>query len=243
MYNTDLPRRADLPSNARLRRSTVVAFVVAVVLLVTVVLPAEYGVDPTRIGRLLGLTTMGEIKVQLAAEAEADRQAQAAGVPESSPPPADDERLRSIEERLDQIMAVLVTLRTDPLVASAPAAEVEQPAAQPEPASAQPEAWRDAIEITLDPGVGVEFKLVMEAEAEAEFEWTANGGVLNFDAHGDGGGRSISYEKGRSVAADAGILVAAFDGNHGWFWRNRTQAPVTLTLRTRGSYSEFKRTV
>ena len=35
-------------------------------------LPAEYGIDPTGVGRLTGLTEMGEIKQQLAAEAEAD---------------------------------------------------------------------------------------------------------------------------------------------------------------------------
>lgn len=37
------------------------------------VLPAEYGVDPTGVGRLTGLSEMGEIKVQLAKEAAADR--------------------------------------------------------------------------------------------------------------------------------------------------------------------------
>ncbi|MBP1886504.1 hypothetical protein [Sinorhizobium mexicanum] len=25
----------------------------------------------------------------------------------------------------------------------------------------------------------------------------------------------------------------AFDGNHGWFWRNRTSEPATVTLKTR----------
>ena len=35
-------------------------------LLVTMVLPAEYGIDPTGVGRVLGLTEMGEIKQQLA---------------------------------------------------------------------------------------------------------------------------------------------------------------------------------
>ena len=34
------------------------------------VLPAEYGIDPTGVGRALGLTQMGEIKVQLAEEAK-----------------------------------------------------------------------------------------------------------------------------------------------------------------------------
>ncbi|WP_241427577.1 HupE/UreJ family protein [Fertoeibacter niger] len=45
------------------------------------------------------------------------------------------------------------------------------------------------------------------------------------DTHGDGSGNSISYEKGRAVPADAGELTAAFTGNHGWFWRNRGDAP------------------
>lgn len=69
MYNTDLPNRAELPSNKQLLRSTLIAIIVAAVLLVTIVLPAEYGIDPTRIGRVLGLTQMGEIKMTLAEEA------------------------------------------------------------------------------------------------------------------------------------------------------------------------------
>ena len=41
-------------------------------ILVTVVLPAEYGIDPTGAGRALGLTEMGEIKQELQQEAEED---------------------------------------------------------------------------------------------------------------------------------------------------------------------------
>lgn len=69
MYNTDLPNRAELPSSKKLLLSTLIAIIVAAVLLVTIVLPAEYGIDPTRIGRVLGLTQMGEIKMTLAEEA------------------------------------------------------------------------------------------------------------------------------------------------------------------------------
>ena len=32
--------------------------------------------------------------------------------------------------------------------------------------------------------------------------------LLNYDTHGDGGGQSISYEKGRGVPGDEGELVA-----------------------------------
>ena len=76
MYNANKPNPEELPSSRQLIRSTIAALGVAIVLLVTVVLPAEYGIDPTRIGGVLGLTDMGEIKTQLAEEAEADRQMQ-----------------------------------------------------------------------------------------------------------------------------------------------------------------------
>jgi hypothetical protein len=65
--------------------------------------------------------------------------------------------------------------------------------------------------------------------------------VVNYDTHGDALGRSISYVKGRGVAADEGELVAAFTGNHGWFWRNRGQSDVSLVLQTRGAYSDIQR--
>ena len=87
MYNTDMPNRAELPSTGKLIRSTLLAAVAATVLLVTVVLPAEYAIDPTGAGRLLGLTDMGEIKQQLAEEAELDR-ANAAAAPQPEVPAA-----------------------------------------------------------------------------------------------------------------------------------------------------------
>ena len=81
MYNTDMPPRAELPTSGQLLRSTLIAAGVAAALLVTVVLPAEYNIDPTGAGRALGLTEMGEIKTQLAREAETDRlRDQAAGL-------------------------------------------------------------------------------------------------------------------------------------------------------------------
>jgi hypothetical protein len=48
------------PSRAALVRSTLVALAVAAVVLVTVVLPAEYDIDPLGTGRALGLVVLGE---------------------------------------------------------------------------------------------------------------------------------------------------------------------------------------
>ena len=50
------------PSLQKLNRATLIALLVGVFLLIVAVLPAEYGRDPTGIGRFLGLTQMGEMK-------------------------------------------------------------------------------------------------------------------------------------------------------------------------------------
>lgn len=49
-----------IPSNATLVKATSISVVVAGLLLVVAVLPAEYGVDPTGIGKALGLTTLSK---------------------------------------------------------------------------------------------------------------------------------------------------------------------------------------
>lgn len=215
MYNTDLPARADLPTSRQLLRSTLIAIVAAAAILVTIVLPAEYAIDPTGIGRMLGLAEMGEIKAQLAEEADRDRAAgqQGAG-PAAAPVP--DRRSGLI----DRIFAEFVV----------------------GPAAAQSVPVRtDEMKITLKPGEGAEVKVVMTKGAKVNFVWSVAGGVVNFDLHGDGGGQSTSYEKGRGVPGAEGVLEASFDGNHGWFWRNRGTSDVTVTLRTGGQYSEIKR--
>ncbi|HCE6035775.1 transmembrane anchor protein [Pseudomonas stutzeri] len=205
MYNVTKPTLDDLPTSKQLLRSTLIALVAAFAILIAIVLPSEYGMDPTGIGRVLGLSEMGEIKTQLAEEAAADA--------------ARDAAL---------------------------AAEQSAPAVMPVTSSAQPvagAAWRDEIRVVLQPGEGAEVKLSMKTGEQAQFSWVAEGGVVNFDTHGDGGGggQSISYEKGRAVPGDDGVLEAAFDGNHGWFWRNRDSADVTVIIRTRGQYTEMKR--
>ena len=207
MYNAYKPQTDELPSSKQLLKSTVIAAGAAAAVLVTVVMPAEYGLDPTGVGRLIGLAEMGEIKGQLAEEAEKDRLMTA--------PDADGR-----SSLLDDVLGLFVgTARAQ-----------------------EPDTWTDEISFTLEPGESIEWKLVMEEGASADYSWEADGGVVNFDLHGDGGGESISYEKGRGRSSDEGSITAAFAGNHGWFWRNRDGRPVTVTARFRGDYAEVKRT-
>lgn len=206
MYNASKPDPSELPSTGKLLKSTCIAVVVASALLVTVVLPAEYGVDPTRVGALLGLTEMGRIKMQLSAEAEAE----AAGL---QPAPA-----------------------APPAVAAAPTGEAR-------PTTTAPGVRTDETVLTLAPDQGAEIKLVMEQGARVDFTWTSSGGAINYDTHADRPGTPYhGYGKGSEQRVE-GELVAAFDGSHGWFWRNRTGEAVTITLRTSGAYTQVKRVV
>jgi hypothetical protein len=215
MHNGNKPNPDELPTSAQLRKSTLIAAASAVAILAVVVLPSEYGIDPTGIGRAVGLAEMGEIKVQLAEEAEADAVMQL------------ENSLEADEIKADE-QSSLGSEIFDIFFGAAHAQEVAGP------------EWTEQYSLTLTPGEGAEVKLAMEEGAEAEFLWVAENGVVNFDLHGDGGGNNISYVKGRALAEHEGVLTAAFTGNHGWFWRNRDGQDVTVTLFVRGDYSEMK---
>ena len=209
MFNAEKPSLDQLPSSKQLIRSTVIAGVSAVAILVTVVLPAEYNIDPTGIGRVIGLKEMGEIKTQLADEAEADRLMEQAAEEQSS--------------LLNDVLGLFVGA-----------------AYAQEATSVTAETWRDETTFTLAPGDSAEWKLVMEKGQTAQYRMIVEGGKVNFDLHGHGGGNSVTYEKGRGSTGADGEIVAEFNGEHGWFWRNRDSLDVTVTVQVRGEYAEFK---
>ena len=204
MFNAEKPSLEELPSSAQLLKSTIIAAVSAVVILVTIVLPAEYGIDPTGVGRAIGLAEMGEIKTQLAEEAEADRMLDAAADEQSS--------------LLGDFLGLFV--------GAAHAQEAE--------------TGRDEVTFTLAPGESAEWKLVMTEGQTAEYRMMVDGGRVNFDLHGHGSGQSVTYDRGRGSTGNEGEIVADFDGEHGWFWRNRDSSPVTVTVQVRGEYAEFR---
>jgi hypothetical protein len=215
MYNTDMPRRAELPSKAQLLRSTAIAIVTAGVLLTTVVLPSEYGIDATGIGRVLQLTEMGKIKSALAADAVADQAA------------------ATRKAQSGSVAALTLT--------AAPAANAG--ATSPTPAAGA--IRTDEMKVTLQPGEGTEIKMQMLKGATVHYEWKTDGGLVNHDTHGDpanGPANTFhSYKKEKQVSGSSGEFAAVFDGKHGWFWRNRSDKPVTITLKTSGAYSSIKK--
>lgn len=198
MHNANIPDYAELPSTSKLIKSTIIAIIIAAVILVAFVLPAEFGIDPTRIGQLTGLKRMGEIKVSLAQELESDQ--------------------------AEQINTPAII---DPITS-----QLAQDASN--------SARSDEMSVTLAPDKSTEIKLTMNKGDIVNFTWSTDSGQAFFDLHGDS--KEVNYhiyEKG-TESTKQGTLTAAFDGNHGWYWKNRTTAPITITLNTTGHYQAIK---
>lgn len=195
------PSRDELPSKRQLNKATLIAAGVAAVLLITTVLPAEYGYDPTGTGRLLGLTPMGEMKSQEAAAGE------------------------------------------DAAVSEAESGDLTLDDTRTAPPAATGAANTGEVTLSLAPNEGTEVKATMKAGGEIRYEWSTGGPRVNFELHGEEFGAAASdytsYEKGTS-AGESGTFRAPFDGTHGWFWRNRTGSPVTITVKGSGAFEKFE---
>jgi hypothetical protein len=193
MTRPHTPLPGELPTLRQLNRATLIAFGAAAVILVTAVLPAEHGLDPTGVGRALGLTPMGQMK-------QADHEA---------------------ENAVQVTAPALPSLQTPPT--AAPGQPVE-------------------VTITLQPNDGREIKATMKAGQVMRYEWKTDGAKIRYELHGEETGAAndeySSYEKGTS-AGERGSFTAPFDGTHGWYWKNRSDKPVTITASATGTFSSF----
>jgi hypothetical protein len=112
-------------------------------------------------------------------------------------------------------------------------------------ASPQTVAYRtDVMEVTLAPGKGLEVKTHLAKGATLVYSWkTVSGAVVNHDFHGEpvnaGKDEFESFILENGVSKSSGSLVAPFTGVHGWYWKNKSGAPVTIELQASGFYSDI----
>jgi hypothetical protein len=181
------PRIGELPSARQLHRATAIAAGVAAALLVTVVLPAEYGIDPLGTGLILNLTEMGKMKRAAAETDAATRKAET--------------------EALNYL-----------------------------PGQSGEET------VLLAPGEGREVKAKMRKGGKMHFEWSTNNLPVHFELHGEPRGAPkgvyTSYKIGISKA-EQGDFTAPFEGTQGWYWRNDTPFPVTVSVKASGEWAHF----
>ena len=199
--------RVDLPSTGRIVAATVIALVVGVIILFVAILPAEYGIDPLGTGKALGLLEL----------------AQASAKPVSGD---------------DAAYSIAPVLETSP-TGNAPTVR--------NTFISQPSRYKtDSHVVTLAPGEGMEIKYNMKRGAGLVYSWTTDAPV-SFEFHGEPdkkpegrGGTDYyeSYELDDKKGADHshGTFLAPSTGIHGWFWENKSDKEVKLTLVSSGYY-------
>jgi len=166
-----------------------VALLVAGLLLVTVILPAEFAVDPLGVGAKLGLLDLGAVGKQVAA-------------------------LNATSTTRGGQTSLIVP---------------------------QEKGFNhETVDFSLEPHGSIEYKYRLDKGQPLLFSWTATGPVTyEFHAEPDGAPRGYAqtYEKGAERLTASGTLTTPFPGIHGWYWENKSDQPVTLTLSSAGFYT------
>lgn len=198
----------EAPSARRIFTSMLVAAAVAAVALVAFILPAEFGVDPTGIGRVLGLTQISGGATETF---------------EITDVIGGNERVREVE----------VPDFGDPVPLPNPA--VYQTSETP------PETR--TMQVEIPPEGETEIKTVLEESKVIEFSWEVDRGSVYSDFHGHtpeaGPNFFVRYREHQRGTTDHGSLVAPFGGEHGWYWLNYNDHPVTITLTVTGFYEDI----
>ena len=208
----------DAPSLKALATATAIALAAAAVILVAFVLPAEYGIDPLKTGKALGLTELANIS-------------EAPAKPLSALPvaPAPAEPAKAV---------------INPVLVPAPTGEAPT---MKDTFIAQPGRFQfDSREITMTPAEGLEIKYDMKKGAGLVYSWTSSA-ALSYEFHGEpdvkpagkeGTDYYESYELNdqRGATGEHGTFVAPSTGIHGWFWENKSDKPVTLKIASAGFF-------
>ncbi len=206
MSDSPAPERFEPPSGRRLALSVLVAVLVAGVILIAIVLPAEYGLDPTGIGRATGI-------VALSAPARTIEITDVVGGNES---------VRELE---------------------IPDFGQPVPLPNPEVAQAEDAPPRTAMfSVTIPPEGETEIKTVLRTGKMIMYTWATDRGAIYSDFHGHnpefGDDFFVRYLEHQEGAGQSGSLVAPFDGEHGWYWLNYNDFPVTVSLTVTGYYDD-----
>jgi hypothetical protein len=195
------------PSGKRIGLSVVVALAIAAVVLAVAVLPAEYGIDPTGIGRALGLTEL------------------------NAPP---SRTVRDVIGGNERVREVEIPAFNEPVPLPNPA--VHQ--------SEDPPIQTRTLTVTLGVDQQTEIKTVLQESKVIVYTWKTDGGLVYCDLHGHdpaaGQDFFVRYREDQEGATEAtGSLVAPFAGEHGWYWLNLHDGPVTITLTVTGFFDDI----
>jgi hypothetical protein len=197
----------------QLIKSVILAGLIAAVVLVVAVLPAEYGKDITGLGKLFGFD---KLYVNQETQENIDGTTQVV--------PVNVKRLK-----LEQLGS--------PSSVPKPSGALNPPPAE------QLKLRSDVIEIKVPSGKGLEYKFRALKLGSVKYDWsTSNNNIVYIDFHGEvheeNPPEEVFYESYTLAFSNnmAGTFTSPFEGKHGWYFRNRNAFDVTVTLNLQGQY-------
>ena len=197
------------PSGHRIAVSVALAIVVAAIVLVVAVLPAEYGIDPTGIGRALGLTELNapaSRTIEVRDVLGGNERVREVEVPAfNEPVPLPNPAVHQTEERPIQTRTLTLTLEEGQQT------EIKTVLRANKVIVYHWETDGGLVYTDLhghDPAAGQEFFVRYREDQEGATQAT-------------------------------GSLVAPFDGEHGWYWLNIHDGPVKITLTVTGFFDDI----
>jgi hypothetical protein len=195
------------PSKAKLMKATAVALAVAVVILFTAVLPAEYGIDPLGTGKALGLNG-------LAASS-------------ASAPTAQKSVIAQTESPVSAPNAGDAPVIQGTFAAQPNRYKVDSRELKLEPG--------EGLEIKYHMQKGAGMIYSWTANQPVAYEFHGEPDVKPAGA-GEDYYESYDLDDKVGKNAYNGTFTSPSTGIQGWFWENKTDSPVTIKLVTAGFY-------
>jgi hypothetical protein len=204
----------EAPSKATILLATLVAALVAGVILLVAILPAEYGIDPLGTGKALGLTDL--------AKASGNKAAPAPGAAKTA---EDSATIAPVLEDSPSGGA--------PVVKGAFIAQTKEYKFDSREITLKPGEGME-IKYNMKKGAGLIYS--WQASDKLFFEFHGEPNVK--PAGREGTDYYETYELDDKVGKDQahGTFIAPSSGIHGWFWENKSPNEVTLKLVSAGFY-------
>ncbi|MGD8810935.1 MAG: hypothetical protein PVG24_15105 [Gammaproteobacteria bacterium] len=196
-------------SGRKIAISAGIGAIAAAVILFVVILPAEFGVDPTGLGSSLGLTQMGSEPtrtIEVVDVIGGNESLQSVEIPDfGEPVPLPNKSIHQVHTAAPRM---------------------------------------DTVVVTIDAESETEVKTVLPQSQVILYTWSTDRGTIYSDFHGHdpalGNDFWVRYlEDVEGSSGHSGSLVAPFSGEHGWYWLNYNEFPVTVTLTVTGFHEDI----
>jgi len=194
-------------------KATIIALIVGALLLVVAVLPAEYGIDPTGAGKVLGFSKLY--------------------VPENN----ETIGLNTVASTSSLPLIKLDKAGSGPNVTRP--LEADYPASEVQLSSREDET---EVVVPAGKGIEFKINMLKYGTMKYEWT-TANREILYFDFHGEVKQetevKDVYFESYTIANSNnmVGTFLAPYEGKHGWFFRNIGNSDVVVKFRLKGQYA------